>query len=549
MFRPRTRWLAVAAATLVVGALLPASAALADTTPGTITGHLLDGGSPVPNVSVDVIDPNFNFAGSATTDATGAFTVTDVTPGAYLVQFSLPGGLTQFSHGKTSSNSADLITVTSGGTTSVEEAVVPHGSIGGTLLSSAGAPVANASVQVTATDFSTFLNGRTDATGHYLVPYVLPGIYTVTFTDPATFIGQTAHNHPVFSQGDPFTVTAGATTTVDEQFIPLGTITGHVTTADGLPAAGVEVFATSSFTSRIAATDANGNYSVTVFPGAYKMSFEIGPGGLTQWAHQQRSAATAATFDVASGGTTVVDEQLLPTGTLAGHLVDSNGQPVPFGNVQVTGENLFLFANISNGNWQLPAYPGTYTVSFNPFGGSATGTQWATGKSSAAAADHFTVQAGQTTRVDDNLAVPGTVTVTVTDALTGVPLGDACGQIGQAFVCTDASGTATSAPLLPGDAFVDLFPRDGHLEVTGTVTVVSGQNTALALTSVPGASITTTVPGLEDRRPAAQHLPDPDPVRLAERGDRGHRQLHRHHRHVHHHRPACRLVQHLRVRQ
>ena len=322
---------------------------------------------------------------------------------------------------------------------------------------------------------------------------MLPGIYTVTFTDPATFIGQTAHNHPAFSQGDPFTVTAGATTTVDEQFIPLGTVTGHVTTADGLPAAGVEVFATSSFTSRIAVTDANGNYSVTVFPGAYKMSFEIGPGGLIQWAHQQRSAATAATFDVASGGTTVVDEQLLPTGTLAGHLVDSNGQPVPFGNVQVTGENLFLFANISNGNWQLPAYPGTYTVSFSPFGGSATGTQWATGKSSAAAADHFTVQAGQTTRVDDTLAVPGTVTVTVTDALTGVPVGDACGQIGQAFVCTDASGTATSAPLLPGDAFVDLFPRDGHLEVTGTVTVVSGQNTALALTSVPGASITTTV--------------------------------------------------------
>src|SRR5262252_9176531 len=33
MFRPRTRWLALAAATLVVGALLPAPAALADTTP------------------------------------------------------------------------------------------------------------------------------------------------------------------------------------------------------------------------------------------------------------------------------------------------------------------------------------------------------------------------------------------------------------------------------------------------------------------------------------------------------------------------------------
>jgi len=55
-------------------------------------------------------------------------------------------------------------------------------------------------------------------------------------------------------------------------------------------------------------------------------------------------------------------------------------------------------------------------------GGDPVGTQWATGRSSAATADHVTVQAGQTTRVDDTLAVPGAVTLTVLDSLTGVPV-------------------------------------------------------------------------------------------------------------------------------
>src|SRR5215831_16943954 len=211
MIRPRTRWLAVAAATLIAGAMLPASAALADTTSGTITGHLLDGTAPVPNVTVDVISPTFSFAGEATTDASGAFTVSDITPGNYIVQFNLPGGMTQYSHGRASFETADIITVTAG----------------------TAAPVANASVSFAS---QVFLSARTEATGHYLVPFVPAGTYTVSFFTP-TGLGQTAHGKAPGQSGDPFTVTVGATTTVDEQLITPGTFTGHVTTADGLAAA------------------------------------------------------------------------------------------------------------------------------------------------------------------------------------------------------------------------------------------------------------------------------------------------------------------------
>jgi hypothetical protein len=181
-------------------------------------------------------------------------------------------------------------------------------------------------------------------------------------------------------------------------------------------------------------TDSNGVYSVPVFPGSYQISFQRDPSNLTQWAHGLTSPVNAPFFPVASGATAVVDEQLLPTGTLAGHLNDSNGQPVQFGNVSISGNGLNFSANIFNGNWQTDVYPGTYIVSFSVFG-SVNGTQFATGKASAADADHFTVQVGQTTRVDDTLAVPGTVTLTVHDSVTGAPV-NYCAEIGFAFACS-----------------------------------------------------------------------------------------------------------------
>ena len=491
MFRTRTRWLTVAAATLVVGAVLPGSA-LADTTPGAITGHVLDGTTPMANVTVDVLDSQtFSFAGETSTDATGAFTVSDLAPASYIVSFQLPGGLTQYSRGQLAFQNADAITVAAGATTTDEEQVVTHGSLAGTLTDSSGAPVRDAFVFISPTSFQFFLNARTDTNGHYQVPIAPVGSYTLEFN--ANGFAQSAHGKPA-GQGDTFAVTAGNVTTVDEQLLAPGTFTGRVTTADGLPAAGVEVQANSQVGGQFALTDANGQYTIQTFPGSgYVLAFQRGGfgGGLTQWAHGQKEPFDAQQFSVASGGTTVVDEQLLPTGKVAGHLVDSTGQPVQFGNVELRGADTVVLTNINNGDWSVDTYPGDYTVAFEPFTG-ITGTQWATGKSSAATADHFTVEVGQTTRVDDTLAAPGTVTVTVVDSVTGAPV-SWCGDIGPTFPCSDDTGTATSGPLLPGDTQILIFPRDNHLQINTHATVVSGQNTQLSLTAVPGATITMTV--------------------------------------------------------
>jgi len=56
MSRPRKRWLGLAAVALVAATMGLSAAACADPSTGTVTGHLTDAGSPVPDVQVFVYD-------------------------------------------------------------------------------------------------------------------------------------------------------------------------------------------------------------------------------------------------------------------------------------------------------------------------------------------------------------------------------------------------------------------------------------------------------------------------------------------------------------
>src|SRR6185369_15526548 len=79
--------------------------------------------------------------------------------------------------------------------------------------------------------------------------------------------------------------------------------------------------------------------------------------------------------------------------------------------------------------------------------------------------------------------------------------------IGFAQACSDATGTATTPPLLPGKTHIFISPQDNHLQVETDVTVVSGQNTAVTLASDPAATITTTVRDSKTGAPLANICP------------------------------------------
>jgi hypothetical protein len=167
----------------------------------------------------------------------------------------LPGGLTQFSHGKTSFQAAGPITVAGGATNTDEETVIPHGALSGALANTTGAPVANAFVP-----------------GHYLVPIAPPGTYTVSFNMPFSGIGQTAHT-PLGPAGRPVHLGRRRHHFRRRTARHSGTFTGRVTTADGLPAAGV-VVRHDPIQQPVRSDHANGQYTINVFPGTYKLEFQ-----------------------------------------------------------------------------------------------------------------------------------------------------------------------------------------------------------------------------------------------------------------------------------
>jgi len=110
-----------------------------------------------------------------------------------------------------------------------------------------------------------------------------------------------------------------------------GTISGTLTTAKGVPVAGTRVFLKSpnsaeDFLLPWTTTDAAGNYSLPEVPAnRYRISFYDPALEVTQWAPRAARETKAAWFTVVAGQTTVVNESLLPTGSLSVTLLGRNG--------------------------------------------------------------------------------------------------------------------------------------------------------------------------------------------------------------------------------
>ena len=139
------------------------------------------------------------------------------------------------------------------------------------------------------------------------------------------------------------------------------TLSGHVTFADGTPAAGATVNA--NFDARCcvdftAVTDAAGNYSLTLAPGTYSLDVAFSGPGFTGGTDVAPAFALAAD---------AVRDLVLPTITLNGRVIDSAGNPVP--NVQFRAsafsQGISGFDNINttsgpDGRFQVRILPNSY---------------------------------------------------------------------------------------------------------------------------------------------------------------------------------------------
>lgn len=340
----------------------------------------------------------------------------------------------------------------------------------------------------------------TDANGSFQFSNVLAGQYKISFSAP-NHPFQYAYSTASWENAAIITVTDGNETVVNDSLLPTGTISGRIVDADGN---GVQT-SVSAFdeTNRGSwtMTDSDGNYTMRVLPGAYRVSFQVGSGNQLAYGTTDRDAAQV--FTVTAGTTVTVNDTRLATGSVEGVFTDSAG--VGLANVVAAVEGDSGYAGVltdANGHYRIDdVLPGTYRVNFSKW--EVGINQYAYGKVSPEGAATFQITGNSVTTVNDRALGNGSLRVTAKDAVTGASI--------QAFW---ASTSAREGSTTDGAVVLENVPEGTYgVEVNAPgylgnadrpqVTVVAGQQAEITVTLTPESQITTTVVDAATGQPLA----------------------------------------------
>ncbi|MDU0315061.1 carboxypeptidase regulatory-like domain-containing protein [Phycicoccus sp. M110.8] len=415
---------------------------------GTITAD--DTGNPLPGC-VTVYTEALDFVGSTCAGDDGTWSVGQLVAGAgYKVEVSAYDDQHVGEWAQDAASFEDAQAVTAPATVDVGLALGGH--LQGTLTRVDGQPAQWAQVDVSTTgeNARTEAFAQTDDSGHWSA-LVRPGEYTVQFTDwPAS---QWAFGQTTPDAADHFTVAAGDTVQVDDQFLPAAKVQGTVRSdATGQPVGGacVTVYAPGSDVDNLqwageGCVDDTGAYSVDVSqPGDYIAEFTDPQGRyVSEFSGDTRVVGQAAEFSVARGTPATVDASLATGATLTGLAVDAKTGAVlsdvcPNAYLGRTGG--WVRGSVSgcsgaDGRWTVRGLPaGSVTLAVQQVTQeSAYSLTWAFKATSQATADLITVKAGATTSVRNVQMMPGgTVSGTITGP-DGQPVADAWVNVGAGF--------------------------------------------------------------------------------------------------------------------
>ncbi|WP_344084001.1 carboxypeptidase-like regulatory domain-containing protein [Luedemannella helvata] len=409
---------------------------------GVISGQVLDGDTPVAGATVALVLSIGAIGQTTTTDAAGRFRLANLRPGSYKLRFDLPYGFLQYYPAQATSDLATVLTVVGGEEQTIVERARPHGSLGGRITTAAGAPVANAYVQLSAATGSPIGSVFADADGNYLFPFVKAGD-VILAASPARYGApiQYAPDKPNGATAGVYSVAVGTRTTLDESLLPLGRVTGSYT-MDGRKLANVlvEAVSTTGGSKIINRSEGDGTFRLWLRPGTYQLHFDPADGEIDQWWRGKESQADADVITVTEDATFVADETALPATRAAGYVHTPDGSDHGFLSVvmtdQATGRS-YQTSLYASGRWAMDVRPGTYLVRYE----TSYQTQWAYGKTSAAEADRIVVPAGTETLIEDTLLPLSTVNVTAVDAVSGERAQSFCatldGSSRYEITCTD----------------------------------------------------------------------------------------------------------------
>lgn len=488
---------------------------------GVVTGHVVDAtGQPVTSgyVSLQGADGT-GFYASGQTGPDGAFTVQGVLPGEYIVTGSTLDGQA-FWHG-TSWSDADHLLVAAGRTVVADIQFPLRNAISGRITDTAGNPIANECVAAEtgpdAYGFAGFAQTGTDGT--YLMKALPDGTYTIAFntcSDQGHLI-QYFDGAPDQAGATPLTVSAGANLTGIDAVLGIGgAITGTITGEDGAPIANacVSVQRTSgySFDFTSVTADSAGHYRVPRINDAdYFVHAGCGPDPyLSQWYGNGAPGDWSTTGAIAVHGSSTgevsgIDIALVKGGAVEG-TITSNGQPLQGACVQASGTDAAPYVTSStvtdaNGHYRVSMLAGDADLAITPlcsFGAYPDLVpEWYHDGLIKSQATPVSVTLGQTTTgIDEDLAVGGQISGTVTDS-TGKPAPSVCATAvldnfdvpdysdviyGNRGASSDSQGHFTIHALPPGSYHVEFHDCSGSTRflnsTLGPFTVAGGQTTS-----------------------------------------------------------------------
>ncbi|MEU6202869.1 carboxypeptidase regulatory-like domain-containing protein [Micromonospora musae] len=367
------------------------------------------------------------------------------------------------------------------------------GSVSGRLTTSTGTGAGEVPINVYHSDsYASAGWTMTDAEGNYTVDGLSAGSYIVGYYADG-MPEQYHHQKSTPWDADAVAVTAGATTRVDEQMRPTGTIAGRLTDVAGNPVVDMYLQANEVDGGTWAAgrTDEQGRFTMNALAGRYRVSFQPIEGSYqNQYVPGKLDEEAAAVFEVTAGAEITANDTVLPVGTLTGRFTTATGAPLSNADVNVTTVNMYggTWAQTdADGRFGVDVLQGAYKVGFT----SGDRQQYYRGKLHSEQADPVAVRGGETTTIKDSLLGTGSVTISAVDSVTGAPVADFCAE----SVCSNGTGKLTVTGLPQGRHDLYLYAPNGRYfsrELTG-VGVKAGQTTARTVQLRPGAVITTTI--------------------------------------------------------
>lgn len=334
---------------------------------GTVTTSTA---APANNVQVSAYTVYGFRGGYDYTDATGAYQITGLIGGPYILEFRPSSGadMAEWSGNQTGPTTAATVTVlTAGSTTGINAQLDAGARIRGLVTGNGGAGLSSVRVDVFNASGQQVAGGYTDATGVYTTSPGLPsGAYRLSYNQAYGYASEYYTNAPDLSTATALTLTAPALLDgIDAQLEVGGSITGVVTSAaTGLPLPSISVYASGNAGYAYDYTDSNGEYAlVGLGSGTYSVSASP--------TFDENLVAPSQTAIVASpAATTGVNFSMAAGGTITGQVTGPGGTPLDNVSVYIGGQDVDFgnyFPTDATGTYTATALPsGHYLVAFRP---------------------------------------------------------------------------------------------------------------------------------------------------------------------------------------